>query len=76
MTVSSDKLHSWRVSKRVSWNVKITDFVETGNDVAEVDPRRTGFGHLVKQVVPEKLEQVAVARFRPRGVLLKPGIHT
>lgn len=49
-----------------------TDFVEAGNDVAEVDPGRPRFRHLVKQVIPEKLQQVAVARLRPRRVLLKP----
>lgn len=41
---------------------KLTDFVEAGDDVAEVDPGRPSFCHLVKQVIPEKLQQVAVAR--------------
>lgn len=47
------------------------DFVEAGNDVTEVNPGRPGFCHLVKQVVAEKLEEITVARLRPRRVLLK-----
>ena len=44
--------------------------------MAEVDPGCPSFCHLVKQVIPEKLQQVAVARLRPRWVLLKPDTHT
>lgn len=43
--------------------------------MAEVDPGRSSFCHLVKQVIPEKLQQVAVARLRPRRVLLKSDSH-
>lgn len=43
--------------------------------MAEVDPRRPSFCHLVEQVIPKKLQQVAVARLRPRRVLLKPDSH-
>lgn len=49
-----------------------TDFVEAGDNVAQVNPRRPRFSHLVKQVIPEKLQQVAVACLRPSRVLLKP----
>lgn len=55
--------------------MELTDFVEAGDDVAEVDPGGPSFCHLVKQVVPEKLQQVAVARLRPRWVFLKPVSH-
>lgn len=51
---------------------KTTDFVEAGDNVAEVDPGRPSFCHLVKQVIPEKFQQVAVARLRPCRILLKP----
>lgn len=50
----------------------LTNLVETGDDVAEIDPRRPSFCHLVEQVIPEKLQEVSVPRLRPRGVLLKP----
>lgn len=39
-----------------------TDFVEAGDDVAEVNPGRPRFCHLVKQVISKKLQQVAVPR--------------
>lgn len=54
---------------------KLPDFVEAGDDVAEVNPGRPRFCHLVKQVVPEKLQQVPVARFWPRWVLLESDWH-
>lgn len=41
--------------------------------MAEIDPRRPGFGHLVEQVISEQLQEVPVARLRPRWILLKPG---
>lgn len=37
-------------------------FVEAGDDVAQVDPGRPSFCYLVEQVIPEKLQQVAIAR--------------
>lgn len=51
---------------------KPTYFVETGNDVAEVDPGRPRFRHLVEEVIPEELQQVAVSCLRPCRVLLEP----
>lgn len=48
--------------KIVKEEENLTDFVEAGHNVAEVDPRRPSFCHLVEQVIPEKLQQVAVAR--------------
>lgn len=51
---------------------KPTDFVEAGDDVAQVDPGRPSFCYLVEQVIPEKLQQVAIARLWPRRVFLKP----
>lgn len=54
---------------------KLPDFVEAGDDVAEVNPGRPRFCHLVKQVVPEKLQQVPVACFWPRWVLLESDWH-
>lgn len=47
-------------------------FVETGHNMAEVDPRRSCLRHLVEQVIPEELQQVAVSGLRPRRVLLEP----
>lgn len=52
-----------------------TNLVETGDDVAEIDPRRPSFCHLVKQVIPEKLQEVSVPCLRPGWVLLKPKPH-
>lgn len=40
--------------------------------MAEVDPGRPCFRHLVEQVIPEELQQVAVSGLRPRRVLLEP----
>lgn len=40
--------------------------------MAEIDPRRPGFGHLVEQVIAEKLQEVPVPRLRPCWILLKP----
>lgn len=40
--------------------------------MAEVDPGCSCFRHLVEQVIPEKLQQVAVSGLRPRWVLLEP----
>lgn len=54
----------------------LTDFVEAGDNVAEVDPGCPSFCHLVEQVIPEKLQQVAVTRLWPRWVLLKPEPHS
>lgn len=34
---------------------KLTNFVEAGDNVAEVNPGRPSFCHLVEQVIPEKL---------------------
>lgn len=53
----------------------LTNLVETGDDVAEIDPRRPSFCHLVEQVIPEKLQEVSVPRLRPCWVLLKPKSH-
>lgn len=44
--------------------------------MAEIDPRRPGFGHLVEQVIAEKLQEVPVPRLRPCWILLKPDDHT
>lgn len=40
--------------------------------MAEVDPGRSCFRHLVEEVIPEELQQVAVSSLRPRWVLLEP----
>lgn len=40
--------------------------------MAEVDPGRSCLRHLVEQVIPEELQQVAVPGLRPRRVLLEP----
>lgn len=42
--------------------------------MAEVDPGRPCFRHLVEQVIPEELQQVAVSGLRPRWVLLEPDV--
>lgn len=52
--------------------IKPTYFVETGNNMAEVDPGCSCFRHLVEQVIPEELQQVAVSGLRPCWVLLEP----
>ena len=36
--------------------------VETGNNVAEVNPRGSCIGHLVEEVISKQLQQVAVSR--------------
>lgn len=40
--------------------------------MAQVDPGGSRFCHLVEQVVPEELQQVAVSGLRPCRVLLEP----
>lgn len=60
-----------KTSEAKNWN-KPTYFVETGNNMAEVDPGCSCFRHLVEQVIPEELQQVAVSGLRPCWVLLEP----
>lgn len=50
--------------------------VETGNNVAEVNPGGSCISHLVEQVISEELQQVAVARLGPGGILLEPAGYT
>lgn len=40
--------------------------------MAQVDPGCSCFCHLVEQVIPEELQQVAVSGLRPCWVLLEP----
>lgn len=79
---SSTKCTTYQISAYLKTKVlketkkrKLPDFVEAGDDVAEVNPGRPRFCHLVKQVVPEKLQQVPVACFWPRWVLLESDWH-
>lgn len=46
--------------------------IETGHDVAEVDPGCACLCHLVEQVISEELQQVTVTSLRPCWVLLEP----
>lgn len=61
--------------KNKTKNSSLTNFVEAGDNVTEVNPGSPSFCHLVKQVISEKLQQVAVACLRPRWVLLKSDSH-
>lgn len=69
-------LFRYKSTKKEKKKRKLPDFVEAGDDVAEVNPGCPRFCHLVKQVIPEKLQQVSVACFWPRWVLLEPDHST
>ena len=48
-------------------------FIERLHDVGQVYPWSTRRQHLVEEVVPEQLEEVAVPSLAPLGVTIIPG---